>query len=199
MCRCCRSARAIPIGLLRGAPTDPTSWIKNSVVWYSQQITQSLGEERFQNYVSAFRYGNEDVSGDPGKHDGLTRAWLSSSLKISPLEQVAFLGKLVNGKLPVSANALELTSRITLVGTLDNGWVVHGKTGTGSPVLADGTHDEDHDYGWFVGWSSMGSRTIVFARLIQEDARAPQGAGPDARAAFLSELPAMLKSLPPEN
>ena len=82
--------------------TDPTAWIANSVVWYSQQVTQALGEDRFRRYVTAFHYGNEDVSGDPGKHDGLTRAWLSSSLKISPLEEVAFLEKLVEGRLPVS-------------------------------------------------------------------------------------------------
>jgi beta-lactamase class D len=181
------------------APTDPASWIRNSVVWYSQQITQSLGEDRFQKYVSAFQYGNEDVSGDAGKNNGLTRAWLSSSLKISPLEQLAFLGRLVNHKLPVTANAFDMTCRITRLSDLVDGWEVHGKTGTGSPVLGDGTHDEDHDYGWFVGWTSKGGRTIVFARLIQEEARAPQGAGPDARAAFLSELPAILTSLPPEN
>jgi beta-lactamase class D len=175
---------------------DPTSWIKNSVVWYSQQITQSLGQERFQNYVSEFQYGNEDVSGDPGKDDGLTRAWLSSSLKISPMEQLEFLRKLVDRTLPVSPRAVEMTSRVTALGTVGEGWQVHGKTGTGSPVLADGTHDEAHDYGWFVGWTRKGSRVIVFARLIQADEILPQGAGPSARTDFLNELPGLLKSLP---
>ncbi len=52
--------------------TDPTSWIRNSVVWYSQQVTRSLGAVRFRRYATAFHYGNEDVSGDPGRHDGLT-------------------------------------------------------------------------------------------------------------------------------
>jgi len=56
--------------------TDPTRWIKYSVVWFSQQVTQSLGEARFQKYVDEFQYGNKDISGDPGKHNGLTRAWL---------------------------------------------------------------------------------------------------------------------------
>ena len=29
-------------------PTDPARWIKYSVVWFSEQVTQSLGQERFQ-------------------------------------------------------------------------------------------------------------------------------------------------------
>lgn len=102
------------------ATTDPTTWIKNSVVWFSQQVTQSLGEERFRRYVAGFHYGNEDVSGDPGKHNGLTRAWISSSLKISPLEQLAFLEKVVRRQLPVMARSYEMTSRITDAGVALN-------------------------------------------------------------------------------
>ncbi len=90
-----------------------------------------MGQARFQRYVTAFHYGNENVSGTPGKHDGLTQAWLGSSLQISPLEQLAFLEKLVRRQLPVSPNAYDMTGRITAVATIENGWEVHGKTGTG--------------------------------------------------------------------
>jgi len=176
------------------APTDPTAWIRNSVVWYSQQVTRSLGQDRFRRYVAAFRYGNEDVSGDPGQHDGLTRAWLSSSLKIAPKEQIAFVRRLVARTLPVSGRAFDMTGRITEIGTYGDGWDVHGKTGTGSPVLASGVHDDAHDYGWFVGWARKDERAVVFARLIQADTILPEGAGPNARAAFLAELPDLLRS-----
>jgi beta-lactamase class D len=176
--------------------TDPAGWIKNSVVWYSQQVTQSLGEARFRQYAAAFHYGNEDVSGNPGKHDGLTRAWLSSSLLISPLEQLAFLRKLVTRTLPVTPHAAEMTSRITLVTVLPDGWEIHGKTGTGSPPNPQGTYDEAHAYGWFVGWATKGARTVVFARLIQNEKPEPESAGLRARAALLAELPARLAALP---
>ena len=43
---------------------DPTSWIKDSVVWYSQQITLWLGKERLQRYVTRFAYGNQDLAGN---------------------------------------------------------------------------------------------------------------------------------------
>ncbi len=175
---------------------DPTSWIKNSVVWYSQQVTTHMGQARFQRYVTAFHYGNENVSGTPGKHDGLTQAWLGSSLQISPLEQLAFLEKLVRRQLPVSPNAYDMTGRITAVATIENGWEVHGKTGTGFPHAADGSSDENHAFGWFVGWASKGSRTIVFARLIQDENAQTTPAGIRARDGFLMELPGMLASGP---
>ncbi|MDZ4395086.1 penicillin-binding transpeptidase domain-containing protein, partial [Cypionkella sp.] len=59
--------------------TTPKSWMQDSVVWFSQRATEQLGPERFAAYVDAFDYGNEDVSGDKGKENGLTNAWLSSS------------------------------------------------------------------------------------------------------------------------
>ena len=176
--------------------TDPTRWIEYSVVWFSQQVTQALGEARFRRYVDEFQYGNRDVSGDPGRHDGLTRAWLSSSLKISPLEQLTFLESLVERRLPVTPHALEMTARITQVAVLPNGWDIHGKTGTGSPGLANGADEQAQAYGWFVGWATKGPRAFVFARLIQVDQREPVRAGIQARSAFLRELPALLDALP---
>jgi beta-lactamase class D len=175
--------------------TDPARWIKYSVVWFSQQVTQSLGEARFQTYVDDFQYGNEDVSGESGKHNGLTRAWISSSLKISPLEEVSFLEKLVNRRLPVTSHAFDMTSQITQIAEHPDSWDVHGKTGTGFPPTADGTEDEAHGYGWFVGWATKGTRTFVFARLIQDEKKESEPAGLRARAAFLNELPSLLGSV----
>jgi beta-lactamase class D len=167
--------------------TDPTSWIRNSVVWYSQQVTRHVGERRFHQYVSSFRYGNQDLSGDPGQHNGLTNAWLSSSLQISPMEQIDFLERLVQRNLGVSARAYEMTGRITTVEPHPSGWVVHGKTGTGFPVDAKGESDEEHAYGWFVGWASNGPELIVFVRLIQDDHAQTEPAGMRARDALLND------------
>ena len=75
--------------------------------------------------------------GDPGKNNGLVLSWIGSSLKISPVEQVAFLRKLVNRQLALSAQAYDMTSRIMISETLENGWEVHGKTGTAPAVLPD--------------------------------------------------------------
>ncbi len=170
------------------AATDPARWMRESVVWYSQQITERLGEERFARYVAAFGYGNEDVSGDPGKANGLTRAWLSSSLKISPLGQLAFLGKVVRRELPVSARAHDMTQRLVDIGETPGGWHVYGKTGAGLPRRKDGTLKRGHAYGWFVGWAVRDGRTVVFARLIQDSERQSVPPGFRARDSVLAEL-----------
>jgi bla regulator protein blaR1 len=166
--------------------TDPAAWMERSVVWYSQQVTRRLGEARFRRYVNAFDYGNKDVSGDPGKHNGLSTSWISSSLQISPVEQVAFLGKLVNRQLGVKPKAYAMTARIMKITTTGDGWAIYGKSGTGSP------RDGGFSYGWFVGWASKGERTIVFARLVQDERDEEELAGRRVKAAFLRELPAKL-------
>jgi beta-lactamase class D len=175
--------------------TDPAAWMENSVVWYSQQVTQALGKEKFAGYVEAFDYGNADVSGDKGKDNGLTRSWLSSSLRISPLEQLDFLTKVVGRKLPVSAHAHEMTEAIMTEHDLPNGWTVRGKTGAGFSVNADGTPNREHPFGWFVGWASKGDRTIVFARLSEFSSRQKMRPGLGTRDSVLEQLPAMLDAL----
>jgi bla regulator protein BlaR1 len=174
--------------------TDPTSWIKNSVLWYAQQVTSRLGAARFQHYVKSFNYGNHDVSGDPGKDNGLALSWVSSSLKISPVEQVAFLRNVVNRNLPLTARAYDMTFRIMQPETLENGWEIRGKTGTAAPVLPDGRDDQAHQYGWYVGWATKGQRTIVFARMAL-DRRQKGSAGGRVKEAFLRDLTTRLDSL----
>ncbi|WP_370660246.1 class D beta-lactamase [Massilia glaciei] len=177
------------------ATTDPTSWISNSVVWYAQQVTSKLGAERFQGYIKSFDYGNGDVTGDPGKNNGLTLSWVGSSLKISPVEQVAFLRKLVNRQLPLTPKAYDMTTRILTSETLANGWVVHGKTGTAYPVLPDGKDDRKRQYGWYVGWAQKGERTVVFARLALDQKQETSAAGPRVKQAFLRDLSAWSAAL----
>ena len=161
--------------------TDPTRWMKDSVVWYSQQVTQSLGKKRFAVYTRSFNYGNADVSGD-AENDGLTMSWIASSLQISPLEQLAFLRKVVNRQLGVSPHAYDMTAALTRFGPLPGGWNVNGKTGAAS------------GYGWYVGWAAHGPRTVVFARLIKkDDTQSPDiPAGVLARDGFIADFPALV-------
>jgi beta-lactamase class D len=170
--------------------TDPTSWLANSVVWYSQVLTTRLGMERFRAYVEKFDYGNKDVSGNLGKNDGLTEAWLSSSLQISPAEEVGFVRKMLVGNLPVSKNAVSSTMMIVPAWTLADGLVVHGKTGTGIPRAVDGSLDSARGVGWFVGWAEQGGKRFVFARLIRQDSLG--GAGFVARDTLKADLPILL-------
>lgn len=147
----------------------PKSWMINTCVWYSQVLTQQLGMEKFQRYVDALDYGNKDLSGDKGKNNGLTNAWLSSSLEISSIEQAAFLQKMLAGKLPVKSHAITMTKNILFIEDLQNGWKLYGKTGTGYQLNADRTERTDLYHGWFIGWIEKGDRRIVFIKHISDD------------------------------
>lgn len=173
-------------------PTGPRRWMKYSVVWYSQQIAKFLGYEKLRDYAEAFGYGNADVTGDPGKNNGLERSWIASSLKISPREQVAFLKKLVNHDLPVSADAMDAAMEIVEGQEIGDGWHAKGKTGMAFPRQADGSFNYNTPWGWYVGWAKRGEQTVVFARLIQDEKKHEQRTSLRARDSILAELPGIL-------
>lgn len=146
-------------------PVDPTIWQADSVLWYSREITRLLGAERFSSYVTRLGYGNMDVSGDPGAKNGLTQAWLTSSLMISPREQAVFIQRLLTQQLPVAAGAHTQTMAIIPTFKTKSGWLVHGKTGSGWLRSSNGKIQRNKPVGWFVGWAEHQGRTIIFARF----------------------------------
>lgn len=129
---------------------NPTSWMRDSVVWVSQTITPKIGAVKIQEYLNAFDYGNKDISA------GIKYAWLTpspfivepmqNSLKVSAYEQVEFLKKLIRSELPVSKSAQEKTLKLMTQDVSPRGGTISGKTGSGFT-------DSKYEYrlGWFVG------------------------------------------------
>jgi beta-lactamase class D len=172
--------------------TDPARWLEFSIVWYSQIIARSLGAEQLTRYARAFDYGNADFSGDPGADNGLERAWISSSLKLTPREQLAFLRRLSNAQLPVSNQAMQITLAIMQRRTTSDGWQMIGKTGSAFPRKADGAFDRAHGWGWYVGQAKRDGRTLVFVRLTQDDGGETGSAGLRTRDGLLRDWPDLL-------
>ncbi|WP_052003405.1 class D beta-lactamase [Microvirga sp. BSC39] len=170
----------------------PRPWLRDSVVWYSHVLTREMGMERFRRYVDAFQYGNRDIGGDKGKANGLTHAWLSSSLQISPVEQIGFLRRLLKGELPVSAKAHDMTLAVMPTFPLPDGWTAHAKTGSGFQPSRDGSPNRERQFGWFVGWAQKGERRILFARLIRDERKETSVASFRARDSLLADLPALI-------
>lgn len=170
---------------------DPTVWERDSVLWYSREITRLLGADAFGRYATALDYGDEDVSGTAGKDNGLTHAWLGASLSISPDEQVAFVRRLLHGALPVSADAQAWGVSI-LPDFEAGGWTVSGKTGSGWVSNELGDYYRDQPLGWFVGWAQRGDDVVAFARLRVDAQRADDNLGPLVREGFLADLPTLL-------
>jgi beta-lactamase class D len=151
-----------------------------SVLWYFQTLAQRVGEDRMQSFLTAFDYGNADIS------SGLTRFWLRGSLRISAREQTAFLRKLHTGTLPVTPRTTAIVKDILTLAQ-GPGWTYYGKTGTYSGTV-DGIHA---DLGWFVGWIERDGNALIFAAN-----NGTKGvSGPDVRAMVeqtlveLGELP----------
>lgn len=155
----------------------PKSWLTYSVVWVSQELTPKIGIEKIQKYLNDFHYGNQDFSGDPGKNNGLTHAWLDSSLKISAEEQLAFLQALANNALPVSKTAMENTKNNMYLETLSNGWKLSGKTGSNAK---DENNLQD---GWFVGYLTKKDQTLIFVVNFTDlqDPKTGEYGGPRAK------------------
>jgi beta-lactamase class D len=154
--------------------------MRDSCVWFSQVLTKQLEQKKFHKYVESFNYGNKDLSGDPEKNNGLTHSWLSSSLKITPNQQIQFLQRMIDHQLPVSKKALEMTRKILFIQELPGGWGLYGKTGNG--------RDKDGlQQGWFVGWIEKGDRKLVFVHHIADENRI------STYASFRSKNEAMTK------
>lgn len=123
--------------------------IRDSVLWYFQEVARRIGPERMKDYIRRAGYGNEDISG------GIDRFWLDSTLVISVDEQLEFLQRLYTDDLPFKTEAMDAVRRMLI---FENGgdWALSGKTGTG------GSH-ENHSLGWYVGHVRKGDRQFVFA------------------------------------
>ncbi len=138
---------------------SPSSWMRFSMPWYSQVLTQKLGMRKFQTYVNKLNYGNKNLSGDTDKNNGLTDSWLASSLLISPLQQLEFIDKLAKNELPFSKESQEKTKDLMKLmeeSSNANWWSMHGKTGS------SGFDKRGRKEGYFVGFAQKNGKTISF-------------------------------------
>lgn len=126
--------------------------MRYSVVWLYQQFARKLGVKRETNYMSRSDYGNATVGED------IERFWLDGSLKISALEQVAFLQKLYRNQLPFAVEHQRLV-KDTIVSEAGSDYKIRSKTGWG-------TLNDNSGIGWYVGWVEHDDGAVFFASNI---------------------------------
>ncbi len=85
------------------------SAFKFSCVWCYQELARRIGAEKYRAYLKQSGYGELQ------SHFETTLFWLNGSLQISALEQVTFLKKIVQHRLPFSKAAYETLQQIMLV------------------------------------------------------------------------------------
>ncbi len=143
----------------------PQSWMKYSCIWYSKVLALKLGIEKIQGYLNSMNYGNMDISGGLSQPGPIEPAWVNSSLKISPREQVDFIHKIIARQEVISPYAIQMTKLILFKEALPEGWKLFGKTGwSGSDIGKDGTLE----HSWFVGWIEKDQSIYPFAYLIRD-------------------------------
>lgn len=134
---------------------DLASAIANSVVPYYQELARRVGEKRMRDEVTRVGYGNNDISG------GIDRFWLGSSLRISPLEQLEFLRRLYDGRLPFSPRSIAIVKKILVLEKTDR-YTLRGKTGFAK-------ESDSSAVGWFVGYVEKGDNVYFFACNLTSD------------------------------
>lgn len=125
------------------------SAFKYSMVPIYRQLAENIGEQKMQQYVTKFTYGNRDISSQ------LDNFWLNGSLKISAVEQVKFLQKVYNNHLALNENSLTTLKEVMLVAANDE-YKLYAKTGAGK------TNDKTM-LGWYIGFVENKSGVHYFA------------------------------------
>lgn len=122
------------------------SAMRESAIWYYQEMARDIGESRIKEWIQNISYGNEDISG------GIDQFWLNSSLKISALEQANFIEKLYKEELPFDKTVMKTVKRMMIQEEGDH-YTLYGKTGT---------RLSDMGLGWYVGFIKVDNHSYVF-------------------------------------
>lgn len=125
------------------------SAMQYSVYWYYQDMARHIGDERMQQYLDQFDYGNRAMGG------GLDRFWLRGDLRISPDEQVNFLVRMYRGELGLKETTTQTVKDILLLEE-NPGYKLSGKTG-----VADTS--PGRELAWLVGYVERDGQVWFYA------------------------------------
>jgi beta-lactamase class D len=147
--------------------------MRDSVAWMFQEVARRTGRTRMREWLERLEYGNRDISG------GIDLFWLQGGSRISAMEQVAFLHRLAEGRLPMTQRAQRLV-RQALVVEKTREHTLYAKTG-GVPGGRDAVL-------WWVGWvERKGRPRASFAMNFAPDPRTSSTHRLEAGRAILAE------------
>jgi beta-lactamase class D len=126
---------------------------RDSVLWYYHALAKKAGLPAEARLVKQFDYGNADTSGGV---DGARPFWIDGSLRISANEQVAFLKRLHDGRLGLSARTDSLTKSIMIAEQTPAG-TLRAKTGACQP------EGDRQVTVWYVGYVEKPAGVWYFA------------------------------------
>ena len=131
---------------------DMKSAFKNSTVWYYQELARRVGGKQMKYWLDKAGYGNADTSG------GIDKFWLTGGLRISPKQQIDFLKRLHDNKLPFSQRSMDIVKNIMIADQTQD-YTVRAKSGW--------SMQDNKDIGWYLGYLEKGDNVYYFANCIQ--------------------------------
>lgn len=142
-----------------------------------QRIARSVGEPRMAAWLTRLGYGNAKISG------GIDRFWLDGGLRVTPVQQVEFVERLLLGTLPVSDRSQRLVRDAVPATPAGCDAVIRAKTGWARPNGEAGP-----DIGWWVGWVELPREVWMFASVVEGPSDRVRDARRDAAMAVLERL-----------
>ncbi len=118
-----------------------------------QDIAKRIGEKRMNEYLSKFDYGNMKVDSS-----NIDVFWLEGDSKINQFQQIDFLIKFHQSKLPISETTQKIMGRMIVIDDSKN-YQLSGKTGWS---IRNGINN-----GWFVGYIEKENNVYLFATNIE--------------------------------
>lgn len=144
-----------------------------SAVPVYQVVARRVGEARYRTWLRRLDYGNADPSG------GVDHFWLDGALRTTALNQVAFLARLAERRLPLSARS-QLLVRGMMLREAGPACALYAKTGLVGPGATRQVAPEER-VGWYVGWVETEEARWAFALNLDAE-RAGAARAPLARA-----------------
>ncbi|MFK7747606.1 MAG: class D beta-lactamase [Kordia sp.] len=118
-----------------------------------QEVARKVGVKRMHTYIDKFQYGNIEVDST-----NLDNFWLQGNARISQFQQIDFLKRFQQNKLPISYRTATIVKEIMILKETEN-YVLRGKTGWS--IVGE------HHNGWFVGYVNSGDQVFFFATNVE--------------------------------
>ncbi len=127
------------------------SAFKVSAVWFYVAASKRVGQAVMQRYYDQINYGNQKTDGFGVDY------WNKGDLRVTPREQIDFLVRLYENRLPFMPSTLATVKDI-LISEKTVNYVLRSKTGW--------SNDYTPQVGWFVGYVTRGADVYFFAAEI---------------------------------
>jgi beta-lactamase class D/D-alanyl-D-alanine dipeptidase len=122
--------------------------LQASAAWFYVEASKRAGRETMQKYYDAAGYGNRSTEGFGEDY------WVKGKLRVTPRQQIEFLVKFYENRLPFSPKVTALVKDM-LVYEKTGQYIIRGKTGW--------SQDFDPGVGWWIGYVERGSDVYFFA------------------------------------